>query len=61
MASNAVSFVRFWPRREVDLPEDVRGVLELGGPFGLAAVATSREFSHDCSTDWGMVGRMGVE
>lgn len=25
--------------REVDLPDDVRGIVEVGSPFGLAAVA----------------------
>ena len=30
-----------------DLPEDVRGILELDGPFDLAAVATTVVGGHD--------------
>lgn len=46
------------------LPEDVGGVLELGCPFGLAAVAVSSELGHVCGMDLGdsrMVdGRLGM-
>ncbi len=53
-------------------PEDVRGVIELGGPFRLAAVAASVVGSHFEKSGWrkclmvlsavqSRVERMGVE